>query len=88
MLRITKSQPKGVLCLRLEGKLIGPWVDVLQRVCQREMQQASALLLDLSGVSFVDGDGIGLLRQLAQAGYSFVACPGYVREMLRQEAQP
>ena len=66
MLRITLVEsPGSAAVLRLEGRIIGPWVGELGRACERVLVQTDArLTLDLAGVSFMDGDGIALVRSL------------------------
>lgn len=83
MLRITRldGNTGTAATLRLEGKLLGPWVD--------ELVQASAALprvrLDLSAVSFVDAAGMRALRELVRHGATVAACSGFVAELLQRE---
>jgi anti-anti-sigma regulatory factor len=55
--------------LRLEGQVIGPWVTELRRICAEMLansaQRENRLVLDLSGVSFLDADGVALFRELS-----------------------
>jgi anti-anti-sigma regulatory factor len=84
MLRITHSPaPDATATLRLEGKLLGPWVAELGRVCG-ELGGAS-LRLDLAKVTFVDSTGVGLLRDLIGRGATLVACSALVSELLHLE---
>ncbi len=51
--------------VRLEGRMIGAWVDEVRRSCRDALGRGATVTLDLSAVSFVDADGVVLLRELA-----------------------
>lgn len=87
MLRITRdTNDESVSTLRLEGKLTGPWVTELARSCDR-LARLSGLRLDLSSVTFADGAGVALLRDLLGRGAVLAGCSGLVRELLREEGR-
>ena len=69
--------------LRLEGQVIGPWVEELRGVCERLLAQGQPLTLDLAGVSFLDRDGITLLRGLAARHVALINRSPFVAEQLR-----
>ncbi len=50
--------------LRLEGQVIGPWVGEVKRASEAVLASGVTLILDLSEVSFVDREGLALLRSL------------------------
>jgi len=86
MLRITHAQGNGsISTLRLEGKLLGPWVAELARSCNELPCSPDCLRLDLSAVTFVDGPGVALLRGLLGRGATLAACSGLVAELLHGE---
>jgi ABC-type transporter Mla MlaB component len=86
MLRITYIQGnESALTLRLEGKLLGPWVTELDRTCNELPCPRNRLRLDLSAVTFVDGLGVALLRDLLARGATLAACSGLVAELLHVE---
>ena len=88
MLRITHTRGHdSVSTLRLEGKLLGPWVTELARLCNELPCSPDCLRLDLSAVSFVDGPGVTLLRDLIGRGATLAACSGLVAELLQMERQ-
>jgi anti-anti-sigma regulatory factor len=75
MLKITLHSEAGVLFFQLEGKLAGPWVKELER-CWRsaaDTQQSYPVRVDLSAVTFIDGDGKALLGQMYKEGAELVA---------------
>ena len=66
MLRITVQNGEKAQTIKLEGKVVGPWVEELERTCQSVVRSLGAreLHLDLRGVGFVDAKGRGLLREM------------------------
>ena len=86
MLRITHARGhNSISTLRLEGKLVGPWVTELARSCNELPCPPNRLRLDLSAVTFVDGPGVALLRDLLDRGATLAACSGLVAELLHGE---
>jgi len=76
MLRITVQEEVGYQTIKLEGKVVGPWVNELRRSWQSLAPSLGTreLLLDLRGVSFVDAEGRKLLRDIYQKnGAHFLA---------------
>ncbi|MDF0676970.1 MAG: hypothetical protein P0120_21945 [Nitrospira sp.] len=71
MLKITEQrgpQPDA-LSLRLEGRLAGPWVEELRASCrQMSVRQQRCVMIDLTGVTFIDADGKALLARLWRQG--------------------
>jgi ABC-type transporter Mla MlaB component len=71
MLRITEqreSEPDSVL-LRLEGRLTGPWVHELSGYWQKvSTNQQQRVMIDLTGVTFIDAEGKALLTRLWRQG--------------------
>ena len=86
MLRITRLEGHdSISTLRLEGKLLGPWVTELARSCNELPCPPNRLRLDLSAVTFVDGPGVALLRDLLARGATLAACSRLVAELLHVE---
>lgn len=85
MLRITPLHDSRGPGLRLEGKLLGPWIDELRTACAGLADQTPRPRLDLTAVSFVDAAGAALLEELRRKGFDLAACSGYVAAILRSE---
>jgi hypothetical protein len=82
MLRITTlegadSRP----ILRLEGKLLEPWVDEVRRACMVRRPP----LLDLSALTYMDAAGVRFLQELLHEGAAIAACSGFVSALLEGE---
>ncbi|HSB71081.1 MAG TPA: hypothetical protein VLT62_17270 [Candidatus Methylomirabilis sp.] len=71
------------LTIRLEGRVIGPWVNELRRTCEECFSTGTKLCLDLSEVLFLDRDGVELLRSLRERDVRFLNCSRFVAEQLR-----
>ena len=80
MLRITELErnPEGQCVLRLEGRLVGPWVGLLRDIAEG----GDRVVFDLSRLRFAGADGVELLRRLLDAGAELRDCPPFLRELL------
>jgi hypothetical protein len=76
----TKESGPGWTVLRLEGQILGPWIDELALACQR---LTGAVELDLAEVTFVERRGVELLRALAARDVTLRHCTPFVAELLR-----
>ena len=85
MVRIFQAtDADGSVVLRLEGRVRGPWVDELRRLSSQILQTpANRLVLDLAEVSFVDTDGLELLRELSSRTVRLRNCSLFVTQQLK-----
>lgn len=84
MLRITRITGTHLnQTIRLEGKLLSPWIDEVRKACTSSTDPAGRTSLDLSALTFVDSAGEEMLRDLIGHGIEVVACSSYVAELLR-----
>ena len=74
MLRITIHNAVGSLTFQLEGTLVGPWVQELKKCWQSALasQPATAIRVDLTGVTFIDAGGKDLLAAVRAQGAQFI----------------
>jgi len=74
MLKITIHPGAEAMRLTLEGRLAGPWVEELDRCWTKVAgSRQSPVVVDLSGVSFIDAEGKALLTKMWQQGAKFHA---------------
>jgi hypothetical protein len=78
VLRITGNESEAGGVLRVEGRLVGPWVEELRLACDRHRSRA----LDLRGLQAADDDGLLLLRRLAGEGTTLLHLSGYLAALL------
>jgi ABC-type transporter Mla MlaB component len=84
MMRITRTVGHdSVETLKLEGKLQGPWVREAHAAYALSAAEAPHTCLDLSGLTFADGEGAALLRELIQGGAQVLGCSSYIAELLQ-----
>jgi ABC-type transporter Mla MlaB component len=76
------SPSHSIPTLKLEGKLVGPWVDELSRACDELQTSPSGLCLNVSAVTFIDPAGIKLLGDLIRRGTTIRECTGFIEELL------
>jgi ABC-type transporter Mla MlaB component len=85
MLRITAVQNDGLpAVLKLEGKLLEPWIGELHDACRTSCEQTASATLDLSGLSYVDAPGTIALRDLRRQGVKLIGCSPLVTELLKE----
>lgn len=70
MLRMTFEKGLEATTLKLEGKVTAPWVDELQRTWDELAADSAAksIIVDLSGVSFIDVEGKSILTWMSKQG--------------------
>jgi RNA polymerase sigma-70 factor (ECF subfamily) len=85
MLRITESVGESRR-LRIEGRIVGAWVDELCRSWEAAEATGTPITIDLTDVQFVDREGLALLLRLRERGVLLENCSGLVSEQLRAAA--
>jgi anti-anti-sigma regulatory factor len=86
VLRITRSvAPDAGVLLKLEGKLLEPWLGELAGACAPAAAAPAAVRLDLSGVTFVDESGVRTLRRLLQSGVTVTGSSPFIAALLGLE---
>lgn len=70
MLRIYIHDEIPVTSFVLEGKLVGPWVEELEKGWESALaaNPSRMMLVDLADVSFIDAEGRALLARMRQKG--------------------
>lgn len=81
MLRITRVDSEEGAIVRLEGRLVGPWVSELRSFVAAHADGVTRRL-DIAGLDFVDRDGAELLIELRATGAEIVSARPYVAELL------
>ncbi len=72
-----------VVTLRLEGRVIGPWVSEVRQACESLLGKGRVLTLNLAEVEFVDRNGVALFLDLKSRGVSLAECSPFVAEELK-----
>ena len=84
MLRITEISDDGEeIVMKLEGKVIGVWVEDLKRVCLFHRDERSrVVVLDFSGVTFIEARGLEMLKHLEGDRVKTINCSPFINSLL------
>jgi anti-anti-sigma regulatory factor len=89
MLRITTIRDDGSpVQLKLEGKIMAEWASLLEQECRAHIAQRRQVVLDMAGVTFLDGQGVTMLRNLPCRYVSLMNRSDFVTELLDKGEQP
>ena len=84
MLKISQpAGPRPSITLQLEGRVVGPWVVELRRICESFLAGDQELELDLARVSYVDAEGVDTLNSFKSRGVTLNNCSPFVEEQIR-----
>jgi hypothetical protein len=86
MLRIAELESDALSTLRVEGKIVGPWVREIEASCSLALARGGRVALDLALVSFVDAAGLAVVRELSKRGVTIVRCSPFVAAQLKGAA--
>jgi len=86
MLKISEPKANHAVTLKLEGRLIGPWVNQLRETCESHLAEKRSIKLDFADVSYADRGGVQLLMNLRTRGVEFVNCSPFLAEELKTGA--
>ncbi len=83
MLRIEKTEAAGISTLRLEGKLMAPWLPEFKALFNGGTP-IERMRLNLEEVDYIDAESIELLSILRRQGMLIVASSPFVAQLLDQ----
>jgi ABC-type transporter Mla MlaB component len=85
MLKITTAVlSKQEITLQLDGRVTGQWVELLRESAKVVLDQGVMLNIDLKNISYVDCEGIALIRDLIQRGARHINPPLFVAEQIKK----
>jgi len=88
MLKISQAgKANHSLTLKLEGRVVGPWVGELRQVCETLLTEGRPLKLDLADVTFADAGGVAVLSSFKSRGVAFSNCSPFVEEQLKSPVE-
>ena len=82
VLRINAKRHDRGERLELEGRLTTSFVPELRRVVSEALERSPQVTLDLSELTFLDADGVRLLRELAARNVPLQGCSAFVEHLL------
>ena len=86
MFRTTEAfEDEKTVTLRLDGKLIDAWVSDLEKLCLHYKDEKNkTVVLDFSGVNFIDQKGVRLLENIKDEKIKIINCSLFIQALLRK----
>ena len=85
MLKISMIEStEEMVNIRIDGQISGEGVKLLQKTCKAHLEKSLRLSVDLQHVSFVDRDGIAMLRKLTECKVEFLNASPFIAEQIRK----
>jgi anti-anti-sigma regulatory factor len=85
MLKITRAVlSEKEISLQLDGRVSGQWVELLRETAESALDEGVGLSLDLKNISFIDCEGIALVRNLIERGVRHTNPPLFVAEQIKK----
>jgi anti-anti-sigma regulatory factor len=85
MLKITMIETEVQRKLILAGRIVEPWAGELNRAWERACNSLGGrtVVVDLSGVTVISGDGTRVLHEMMSHGVEFICRGVYVSHVVR-----
>jgi anti-anti-sigma factor len=85
MLKITRvAWSNQEVTLQLDGRVADQWLELLSECTESVLEEGLRLTLDLENISFIDCEGLALIKTLMGRGVRQVNAPLFVVEQLRK----
>ena len=85
MLKITSAVvSEKEITLQLDGRVSGQWVGLLRETAESALDDGVSLCVDLKNISFIDCEGIALMRSLIERGVRHANAPLFVAQQIRK----
>ena len=89
MLRITTiDENDKTATLKVEGRIVSDWIGTLERECHGWLEGGKTIDLDLSGVTFIDTQGVASVRTLLTRNVRITRCSALIQSLLHEEDAP
>jgi anti-anti-sigma regulatory factor len=76
-------EDEKTVTLRLDGRLIDAWVSDLEKLCLHYKDEKNkTVVLDFSGVTFIDNKGVRMLENIKDEKISIVNCFLFIKALL------
>lgn len=84
MLKITEtSEDDKTVTLRLDGKVVDIWIPDLERQClYHRDKENKTVVLDFSGVTFIDNKGVRMLEKIKDERIKIINCSLFIQSLL------
>lgn len=84
MVKITETVgDEKAVTLRLDGKLADTWVADLEKICLHYRDEENkSVVLDFSGVTFIDDNGVSMLEKIKDDRIEIINCSLFIETLL------
>ena len=84
MFKITKTKENdNTINLRMDGKLVEEWLSEFERLYLKiRNDDYKRIILDLSGVSFIDDNGIDFIEKIKDETIDIINCSPFIESLL------
>jgi hypothetical protein len=85
MLKITRvGSLDQEVTLQLDGRMSGPWVELLRQSAESVLAEGARLTLDLQNIYFIDAEGVALIKTLKDCGVRDLNASPFVAEQIKK----
>ena len=85
MLKITRVVlSEKEITLQFDGRVSGQWVGLLRETAESALDEGVTLCVDLKNISFIDCEGIALIRNLIERGVRHANAPLFVADQIKR----
>ena len=85
MLKITRVVlSEKEITLQLDGRVSGQWIGLLRETAESALDEGMTLCVDLKNISFIDCEGIDLMRNLIERGVRHENAPLFVVDQIKK----
>ena len=89
MMNITRAVlSEREITLQLDGRVTGQWAALLQDSAESVLNEGITLNVDLQNISFIDCEGIAVIRNLIKRGARHQNPPLFVAEQIKKCWEP
>jgi len=84
MFKITKTkEDENTINLRMDGKLVEEWLSEFEKLYFKiKKDKDKRIIIDLSGVSFIDDNGIDFIEKIKDRSIDIINCSPFIESLL------
>jgi anti-anti-sigma regulatory factor len=84
MFKITKTkEDENTINLRMDGKLVEEWLSEFEKLYLKiKKNKDKRIIIDLSGVSFIDDNGIDFMEKIMDPRIDIINCSPFIESLL------
>lgn len=79
---------KEEITLQLDGRVAGQWAALLRDSAESVLDEGLRLNVDLTNISFIDCEGIAVIKTLIERGAHHLNPPLFVAEQIKKCREP